>query len=319
MSFVSYTAHVFIPFLAAAVLVYPILAFVLFRKRGLIPATLGLELSDRDSNAAASGTLVDKHGAIFGSILLLVTLAVLVGTSTIGVPVWEVTVPPALIMLLRDSLHDWREKNKNGLGPPSTETSASPRNTPEDIPMSSLRESNGTLDRQLKARSDTESRTEVEVGPPSSAAGSIVNISRDDNPSDAPTRSSSPVPPETLYDCIARKLGVIRETFPTVTTIALRLPVPLLPFAFLMFILVQALSSQGWVEVLARWWAAWVARTGTLGAVGGMGFIACIFCNVSRFFAPSLQTPHLLLRLCSGMWHEHRCYHPPRSRASRLA
>ena len=45
--------------------------------------------------------------------------------------------------------------------------------------------------------------------------------------------------------------------------------------------LVQGLSAQGWVELFARWWAAWADRTGTLGAVGGMGLLSCLLCNVS--------------------------------------
>ena len=51
--------------------------------------------------------LVDKWGAIFGSALLTTTLGVLVGTSVLEAPVWQVTVPPAVIMLTRDAVYDW--------------------------------------------------------------------------------------------------------------------------------------------------------------------------------------------------------------------
>lgn len=47
--------------------------------------------------------IIDKAGAVFGSILLLVTLGVLVGTSTIGVPVWQVAVPAAAMMVGHDN------------------------------------------------------------------------------------------------------------------------------------------------------------------------------------------------------------------------
>ena len=48
-----------------------------------------------------------------------------------------------------------------------------------------------------------------------------------------------------------------------------------------MFILVQGLSTLDWIELFARWWAAWVACTGVLGAVGGMGLLSYLFCNES--------------------------------------
>lgn len=276
LSFVKYTAHVILPFLAAAFLVYPILLFALFRKRGLIPNTLGLELDDRDSNAAASGTLVDKHGAIFGSILLGATLAVLVGTSTIGVSVWQVTVAPALVMLLRDGVHDWLGKHKDTpapVRPPPPESLASQRaRSAGEFPMTEFSGQNGSAQTVVGGEDITEiqevPRTPPEE-PPTPESSTAVS-----------TRSPSPTPPATLSERAGAKLQRLCETFPTVTTIVSRLPLPLLPFAFLMFILVQALSSKGWVEVFSRWWAAWVAKTGTIGAIGGMGFLACIFCNI---------------------------------------
>ena len=73
-----------------------------------------------------------------------------------------------------------------------------------------------------------------------------------------------------------------QETFPTVTAVAAHLPFALVPFAFAMFILVQALVTKGWVQVFALGWERWVRRTGTVGAVGGMGFLSVVLCNVSN-------------------------------------
>lgn len=72
-----------------------------------------------------------------------------------------------------------------------------------------------------------------------------------------------------------------RETFPTVTAVLGHLPFKLIPFAFAMFVLVQALVTKGWVPVFAYGWDHWVEKTGTVGAVGGMGFLSVILCNVS--------------------------------------
>jgi hypothetical protein len=72
-----------------------------------------------------------------------------------------------------------------------------------------------------------------------------------------------------------------QETFPTVTAVLAHLPFALVPFAFCMFILVQGLVTKGWVEVFAHGWDHWVNTTGTVGAIGGMGFLSVILCNVS--------------------------------------
>ncbi|KAF7798858.1 hypothetical protein EIP86_010085 [Pleurotus ostreatoroseus] len=108
LSFIKYTVHVILPFLAGAVSVYPVF-MLLFRSSTLIPPSLELDLDEQQNESQA---LTDKKGAIFGSILLLITLAVLVGTSTIGVAVWQVTVPPAVIMLMRDTYYDWSHTRK---------------------------------------------------------------------------------------------------------------------------------------------------------------------------------------------------------------
>ena len=73
----------------------------------------------------------------------------------------------------------------------------------------------------------------------------------------------------------------LQETFPTATAVAAHLPFALVPFAFPMFILVQALVTRGWVPVFAYGWDHWVSKTGTIGSVGGMAFLSVVLCNVS--------------------------------------
>ena len=85
----------------------------------------------------------------------------------------------------------------------------------------------------------------------------------------------------TLESVIKNRYQWARETFPTTMTVFNHLPLPLLPFAFCMFVLVQALVTKGWVPVFAHGWDHWVEKTGTVGAIGGMGFLSVILCNVS--------------------------------------
>jgi Na+/H+ antiporter NhaD/arsenite permease-like protein len=85
----------------------------------------------------------------------------------------------------------------------------------------------------------------------------------------------------TLVSLVVDAYGWLQETFPTVTAVVAHLPFKLVPFAFSMFVLVQALVTKGWVPVFAYGWDHWVTKTGPIGSIGGMGFLSVILCNVS--------------------------------------
>ncbi|KAI0764389.1 hypothetical protein BD413DRAFT_641125 [Trametes elegans] len=249
ISFLSYAAHVILPFLAAATCVFPLLLFILFRSPGLIPRRIDIDLEPEEVRA----TLVDAKGAVFGSVLLAVTLGVLVGVSAIDVPVWMVTVPPAVTMLVRDVAYDWSRHRPQGA-----------RRSPPPSPTTG-----GSGSESLSASTPVDPSQSFELHELSS------------RPPSAASRPPSPKQPDhrALLPWIHTHLARARTAFPTVAHTAARLPVALVPFAFLMFILVQGLAAQGWVALFARGWAAWVRATGVLGAVGGMGFLSCLFCN----------------------------------------
>jgi Na+/H+ antiporter NhaD/arsenite permease-like protein len=73
----------------------------------------------------------------------------------------------------------------------------------------------------------------------------------------------------------------LQDTFPTAAAVISHLPFALVPFAFAMFVLVQALVTKGWVQIFAKGWDHWVNKTGTAGSIGGMGFLSVCLCNVS--------------------------------------
>lgn len=87
--------------------------------------------------------------------------------------------------------------------------------------------------------------------------------------------------PKTLESISNNSYRWCQETFPTVTAVLAHLPFALVPFAFSMFVLVEALVTKGWVPVFAYGWDHWVEKTGTIGAIGGMAFLSVILCNVS--------------------------------------
>lgn len=120
---------------------------------------------------------------------------------------------------------------------------------------------------------------------------------------------------------LLRPLRPLVRMFPTPCLIATRLPLPLIPFAFSMFILVEALQYTGWISVWAGWWASWAAVGGVAGGVWLMGMIGALGCNVSLADPPSRQGLTTV-----GVRHEHwrngpsfsyvSCSHLPRSNSS---
>ena len=226
ISFTTFTAFMILPFLAAAVATYPVF-LIMFRGRDYIPRSIDIQ-----EESAPTSVLTDKWGAIFGSALLTVTLGVLVGTSILHVAVWQITVPPAVIMFIRDVVYDWYKSRQIHPQPQSIEM--------EQVTVTS------------------------QVG------------------------ATTGVPPPQMVQDVHGYWGhvtprYISSRFPTATTVLKRLPVALVPFALLTFVLVQGLTRKGWVELFARGWAWWAFNTGVVGVTAGMGIITCILCNVSRF------------------------------------
>jgi len=64
----------------------------------------------------------------------------------------------------------------------------------------------------------------------------------------------------TLVSLMADAYRWSQETFPTVTAVLAHLPFALVPFAFSMFVLVQALVTRGWVPVFAYGWDHWAMK-----------------------------------------------------------
>ncbi|KAL6863505.1 hypothetical protein J3F83DRAFT_190997 [Trichoderma novae-zelandiae] len=106
--------------------------------------------------------------------------------------------------------------------------------------------------------------------------------------------------PATLMSLGQDALRWSQETFPTAAAVVLHLPFALVPFAFCMFVLVQGLVTKGWVPVFAYGWDHWVNKTGTVGAIGGMGFLSVVLCN---FAGTNIGTTILLCRIIQK-WQE---------------
>ncbi|KAJ4999140.1 hypothetical protein K4K48_004513 [Colletotrichum sp. SAR 10_66] len=132
-----------------------------------------------------------------------------------------------------------------------------------------------------------------------SPAGGVLmtGVNNEKRPSDLEeitvSRTKKPQP-RTLVSLSRDGYRWSQETFPTVMAVISHLPFALVPFAFAMFVLVQALVTKGWVPVFAYGWDHWVEKTGTIGAIGGMGFLSVILCN---FAGTNIGTTILLSRV----------------------
>ncbi|KAF8314602.1 uncharacterized protein EI90DRAFT_3089590 [Cantharellus anzutake] len=377
ISFIIYTANVIVPVFLTAALLFPcLLAFFIkfpdyssMRKdrdsrtpASLLPKSIHIDtfISSTSISGVSGATnnndpsrmlLIDPGGAFFGLLTLGVTLVALLATSAahVGVGVYAITVPAAVLMFVRDVLHDWRSSrpaqakaaigdeahsvdghrpgnhesvemdaldrpraptvaigtilsgNPQKFHPSFASTSSLPHTVPAEQTLTGLDEaavltSSEPIDEPPSSVALDNNNNELDRGlisyPPATTALDTSNKNKN-RPRLFPRSTSHPTVPSTLEVEAAQKphytlitffrsaTSKISRDFPTPVTTITRLPLSLLPFAFSMFILVQGLASNGWVGVLVKWWETWVRKTGTVGAVGGMGFIGVIACNVA--------------------------------------
>jgi Na+/H+ antiporter NhaD/arsenite permease-like protein len=258
ISFVTYTSSVALPFLTAALIVYLYLSMVLFGSVEYIPRSIELSGGGIGGDSLGidrpSAALIDKSGAIFGSVLLMATLGALTGTSTVGVPVWQVAAPAAAMMLCRDLWRDWRcHRAERAMA------------TEQPVQQSSV---------------STTVHLEIE----------LQDLSFPASHSNSPNLARHGRRQFAMSIVLSMWTHNFVQTFPTVHAVYRQLPVSLVPFAFLMFILVQGLASQGWVHVFACWWEAWVNKTGVVGAVSGMVIGSGLLCNVRHTVSCRVQS-----------------------------
>lgn len=320
IKFINYTANIIVPVVITAIVLFPFLLYIVFADESLIPVSIKMHelpeevknkkpINPNIPNARANmeeqeeehlndeagqllsleeimNPFLDKKGAAFGGILMGVTLiAVLVlnavSSSSGEHPVFWVTVPAAVVLIVFDLALGWMNRKETReiarQGREKLETSqAEKRRRSETHPIQ---------DSPLMERSESDTlpeRDPEEEKPNQQATAAAAEKSNDSVPDRLEEgKKEDPQSRTTLTSLVAKSWRWLQETFPTSTTVLAHLPLALIPFAFCMFVLVQALVSRGWVSVFAYGWDHWVSKTGTVGAVGGMGFLSVVLCNVS--------------------------------------
>ncbi|KAG8800228.1 hypothetical protein FRC16_003366 [Serendipita sp. 398] len=294
ISFFTYTAKIIVPVISATVFMLPLLLLI-FRDPKFIPRRLTpITLSPRS-------VLVDPFGGIFGATILILTLCALVSTSFLHPQVYLVTVPPAVIVFLRDIVHDIRGYNARKHGSQcradqeKTMGDTNPRST------SVFRDSGADIAHDTIADATILDYPEVE-----SKHRQCDNENLATSIPAGDDRLTQGEISEKRIETQSSKLDTLRSMFPNVLIILRLMPFSLVVFSFSMFILVQGLAVTGWVDVWAGWWNQWVAHTGTVGSIFGMGLISCILCNV---FGTNIGATILLARILQ-VWIQSRDPHP---------
>ncbi|KAA1110110.1 hypothetical protein PGT21_011011 [Puccinia graminis f. sp. tritici] len=207
--------------------------------------------------------LVDPQGAFFHGTLMITTLLLLVGITFIKTAsVWHVTMPAGILALIRDIMWDIRSQNRKSSLTEEHELGSDLGPVPP-VQDSSKIDENVDGDHGLLGK---------DVDPPMSIAEPIRpaplhlagdakrSIDQLTHPNDIATLSSAPTKLPTVQPVgkwnLASLASRLARRFPCTSRTIAHLPLPLLPFAMAMFILISSLSHLGWVTVFARWLAS---------------------------------------------------------------
>lgn len=211
--------------------------------------------------------LRDPKGALFFSVLMVVTVSTLVGTSFVPghvVEVWMVTAPAGILAFLFDLSSDWwhhkhrKAYEDNARGDPAATMSAIDRT---ESRTSSMR-------RQLSSTSQR----------PVQRSKSRATAAKHDDESLSPQREDEKDPDSRHANdslSLFSFLRSFRRRFPGTTLTVTRLPILLLPFAICEFILVRGLAQRGWIHVFAEGFSN--ACTTPLKTVFFFGFVSAAF------------------------------------------
>ncbi|EAT81256.2 hypothetical protein SNOG_11548 [Parastagonospora nodorum SN15] len=255
---------------------------------------------------------LDKKGAIIGACIMAVTLitvlALNASTSSSGHPrpVFWVTLPAAVVLFCVDLTFGWlNRKETRQIAHEGRQRAELAQAERAEVRRKSIAQVDGDAIEMSESPHSTYASDEkafTSGAASSSAQAPEKTQAFDDSRVSPPEEGKAPQAKQrtTLVSLVRHSYMSAQETFPTTMTVFHHLPLPLVPFAFCMFVLVQALVTKGWVPVFAYGWDHWVEKTGTVGAVGGMGFVSVILCN---FAGTNIGTTILISRVIQA-WQE---------------
>ena len=248
----DFTKWTILPSIIPAIVNYPVL-LLMFWKR--IPKTL-VPLQENPWSK-----LRDPKGALFLSCLMLLTLAVLIGTTFVpggAVQVWMVTAPAGILAFLFELASDWfRPKIVRKVTTDEKKDPASDKLGPKNSshpPLMGTEPNNPLSDRANMNKNSS----------PSSSKHADRHLSAS-NPSAHPTTLTS-------------LLRSFNKHFPRTSHTVRLLPFTLLPFAMAEFIMIRGLSQRGWIHVFASAFGRATTRHASpAAAIFFFGFVSAAF------------------------------------------
>ncbi|KAG1736668.1 uncharacterized protein EDB91DRAFT_1142076 [Suillus paluster] len=261
----AFTAYTILPFIACSVFCFFALGGQ-YRDPKYVPRRL-----DHTADLDARSVLLDPIGACVGSFLLASTLILCLVVSFFGIDVWKISLPFAVAKFIYDVAWDHyrfaRQIPMLGRG----------QKGPDE---SEVQPDDGVMLQDVQALSDHKGRHRQPTLP-LPTTDKVNSFPESDrtliNPSSSP--SSKTLIAQWRFNAIALHKR-LHTHFPTFFTALPRLPFALVPFAFSQFILIEALSHQGWIDVFATWLLR--ATQGDMyRTIWLIGVLGVILCNIS--------------------------------------
>ena len=252
----DFTKWTILPSIVPALLNYPVLLGMFWKQ---IPRKL-TPLQDNPWSK-----LRDPTGAVFFSMLMVVTVTVLVGTSFVPghvVEVWMVTAPAGILAFCFDLGSDWWHHKHRRVAQEQHITDQAAEMRPIDRTDSLTSRRGRRMSTIVPPTSSGSDTGAIMINGADSASMQLHGKQMDDGPQDGAVT-------------VASLLRSFRKRFPGTALTISRLPLLLLPFAICEFILVRGLAQRGWITVFARGFSN--ACTTPLTTVFFFGFVSAAF------------------------------------------
>ncbi|KAF8994412.1 hypothetical protein BDQ17DRAFT_1392429 [Cyathus striatus] len=291
----AFTAYTIFPFLACSLSCY-IALMVQFRDKKHVPRTL-----DNVQELDPRKPLKDIMGACVGGIMLITCLIVVLVLSFFRVDVWKIVLPFAVAKFVFDICWD-HYRFKNNMMPAVIEGQDAAVDE-----LSRMASMSGDIERTVTFNSIVHNSIPVDSAKPANVLNKqSITTSESDSPNssrsttvvmhDTPVKISSNAT-VVAQDVPAQEsssqgfLGSIKASydvkytslathFPTFFTAFPRLPFGLIPFAFSQFILIEALTHQGWIDVFGRW-LVHATHGNMYSTIWIVGILGVILCNIA--------------------------------------
>jgi Na+/H+ antiporter NhaD/arsenite permease-like protein len=261
----AFTAYTIFPFLACNLVCFFALG-AQYHKKEYVPRKL-----NRVARLDPRSVLLDPVGAWVGSFMLGSTLILCLVVSFFGIDVWMISLPFAVGKFFFDMAWDHYRYSRGipMLGLPT-------------IKVVGAEPDEGAMVEALQDMNDNPSyrpTTPPTIHPEKMSSFPSEENTAVDQKSSSPQTDSKTFPSRKrshLSDLHDR----LHKHFPTFFTALPRLPFALVPFAFSQFILIEALSHQGWVDVFATWLVR-ASHKQMYPTIWLIGVLGVILCNIS--------------------------------------